>query len=329
LSNDFLAKAESEETAGPPTGETMPLHPDIAALLAEADALGLPPLEQLTIAGARQFDAEDTPAAGVPLEAVVDLSDGPVPLRLYRPFGTTTPAPAIVFFHGGGFALCTLASYDGLCSRLAAGSGAIVLSVDYRLAPEHPFPAGPDDCRQALCWIADHASQLGCDPARLMVAGDSAGGNLAAVAALEARDDNGPALVGQVLIYPVTAHYSADLASYRDCATGYGLTAAGMKWMWDHYVSDAALHRHPRLSPLFAPRLDGLPPSFVAAAEYDVLRDDAVSYAERLEAEGNALHYRLYPGVHHGCLSLLGQSDAADPLWGDMIAWIRAQFGLS
>ncbi|WP_237154387.1 alpha/beta hydrolase [Oryzibacter oryziterrae] len=304
----------------------MPLHPDIATLLAEADAPGLTPLEQMTIAEARRLDAEDPPAPGVPLDAVVDLGNGPVPLRLYRPFGAPTPAPAIVFIHGGGFALCTLSSYDGLCSRLAADSGAVVVSVDYRLAPEHPFPAAPDDCRQALRWIAAQASALGCDPARLMVAGDSAGGNLAAVAALDARDGGGPDLLGQVLVYPVTAHYSAGLASYGECATGYGLTAAGMKWMWDHYVSDPALHRHPRLSPLFAPELAGLPPTFLAAVEYDILRDEAVAYAERLKAAGNAVWHRLYPGVHHGCLSLLGQSDAADPLWRDMIAWIRARF---
>ncbi len=303
----------------------MPLHPDIARLLADAGTPG--PLESLTIHEARRMDAEDVPAPGKPVESITDILSGPVPIRLYRPFGADKPAPAVVFFHGGGFALCTLSSYDGLCSHLAADSGAVVLSVDYRLAPEHPFPAAPDDGHRALEWIAHHAGELGCDPSRLLVAGDSAGGNLAAVAALDARDANGPPLIGQVLLYPATAHYSTGFASYDAYGDGYGLTAAGMRWMWDHYVRDPALFRHPRLSPLFAPRLDGLGPSLVVCAEYDVLHDEGVAYAARLEAEGNAVSLKICPGVHHGCLGLLGQSDAVAPMWDHIVTWIRQQTG--
>lgn len=175
---------------------------------------------------------------------------------------------------------------------------------DYRLAPEHPFPAAADDSLAVLRFLADHADALGIDPARIVVAGDSAGGNLAAVTALRVRDEGGPAIEGQILAYPVMAPPEADFESYRTFAEGFGLTASDMAWFWDHYA-DARARRHPHAAPLYAEDLAGLPPAFVFTAAYDVLRDEGEAYARRLLEAGVLTRFERVPALHHGFLHLV------------------------
>ena len=160
----------------------------------------------------------------------------------------------LVFYHGSGFVLCSLDTHDGICRNLCAGAGCVVASVDYRLAPEHPFPAAPEDCLAATRWCAEHAAELGADPARLVVGGDSAGGNLAAVTALRLRDEGGPRPVGQLLLYPVTDWHTPGWPSYAENAEGYGLTRATMEWFWGHYLTDPARNRSTRMPRRSVPR---------------------------------------------------------------------------
>ncbi|MWK37536.1 alpha/beta hydrolase fold domain-containing protein [Actinomadura sp. J1-007] len=211
--------------------------------------------------------------------------------------------PVVVFFHGGGFVLCGLDSHDRLCRALTAGSGAIVMAVDYRLAPEHPFPAAVEDARAAVAWASRNAAALGGDPARLAVAGDSAGGALAASACLHARDRGGPHVAFQLLIYPVT-DAAQDTASYRDHAEGGFLTAAHMRWFWEQYLSDPAQAADPDASPLRADDLSGLPPACVLTAECDPLRDEGEAYAARLAEAGVPVQSRRFEGAFHGFASL-------------------------
>ena len=233
----------------------MALHPTIRARLDRAAAL--PPLHSLTVAEARmRLEAmvqELAPPAevGTVREREIAGPGGALKLRIYTP---ATPGPwgMLVFFHGGGFVLCSLDTHDGMCRNLCAGAGCAVVSVDYRLAPEHRFPAATEDCLVATKWAAAHAAELGCSAGRMAVGGDSAGGNLAAVTALRLRDEGGPALHGQLLIYPVTADMASGMPSYVENAEGFGLTTAGMAWFWEHYLGEAGTTRHPHAAPLNA-----------------------------------------------------------------------------
>lgn len=211
----------------------MPVDPQIQALLDRGT--GVPATQTLPVAEARrQYEARialmapPAPVATV-AERSIDGPGGPLRIRIYTPFGRG-PFPLMMFFHGSGFVLCSLDTHDGLCRNLAAGIGCVVVSVDYRLAPEHKFPAGPDDCLAATRWAAAHAAELGTDPARIMLAGDSAGGTMAAVTALRVRDEGGPELCGQMLLYPVTDYHTPGTPSYAENADGYGLTRDTMKW---------------------------------------------------------------------------------------------------
>ncbi len=188
--------------------------------------------------------------------------------------------PVVVFFHGGGFVVCTLETHDPYCRALATEARAVVVSVDYRLAPEHKFPAGVEDALAATEWVLEHVGELGGDCSRVFVGGDSAGGTLAAVVALLLRDKGVAGLAGQILIYPVTAHYDPPTASYLEMAEGYGLTRKGMIWFWDHYLNDKSEAKDFRAAPLMAASLAGLPRAFVVTAEYDVLRDEGQAYAK-------------------------------------------------
>ncbi len=236
---------------------------------------------------------------------VVPTPDGDVVVRSYRPVGDGTP-PVCVFFHGGGWVIGNIASHDALCTALAARSGVVVVSVEYRLAPEASFPAPLDDCLAATRWVVDHADELGVDASRLAVAGDSAGGNLAAAVALRARDEGGPAIAFQLLLYPVVDHsFSQD--SYDENATGYFLTADAMRWFSAHYLGGEAPD-HPLAAPLHAD-LHGLPPALVLTAEYDPLRDEGEAYAARLiDAGGDARAHR-YDGMVHGFVSMFSLLD--------------------
>ena len=228
----------------------------------------------------------------------------------------------LVYFHGGGWVLGDLESHDRVCRALANGAGCVVVSVDYRLAPEHVFPAGAEDCYAATKWVAENAASLGADPARLAVGGDSAGGNLAAVVAMMARDRGGPAINFQLLLYPVT-DCALDTPSQKEfAADGYVLSRADMEWFWKNYVDTSAEKHNPYACPLRAKNLKGLPPALVLTASHDPLRDEGERFAERLIAAGVAVTCTRYEGVTHGFVSFAdaldkgkeGQRQAADAL---------------
>ncbi len=227
---------------------------------------------------------------------------GPVRVRLTTPESCGgSVCPGLVYFHGGGWVAGSIATHDHLCRAIANEAGVAVVSVDYRLAPEFPFPAAVEDADAATIWVSENAEELGIDPTRLAVGGDSAGGNLAAVVARRARDRGGPPLAFQVLLYPAT---DADLntQSYLENADGYFLTRAAMSWYWDHYLPDRARRLDPDASPLRAEDLTGLPPALVLTAEYDPLRDEGEAYARRLAEAGVKVTTAAYPGMIHGFL---------------------------
>ena len=251
---------------------------------------------------------EPEPVARV-LDRSIPGADGDVPVRIYTPSGDG-PFPVLVYFHGGGFVLCDLDTHDGTCRSLANGAGAVVVSVDYRLAPEHAWPAAPEDCYAATRWVAENAEGIGADSTRIAVGGDSAGGNLAAVVALMARDRGGPSLRFQLLIYPVT-DCDFETASYRDNATGYFLTTDMMKWFWRQYLAQDADAKQPYASPLRAQDLANLAPALVITAGYDPLRDEGEAYAQRLREAGCDATLSQYPGMFHGFFAMGALLDEA------------------
>ena len=286
----------------------MPLHPQSAALLEALAQLGAPALEtQDPVTARRGFDAMIAPSE-YPIHHTRDLDADGVPVRLYRP-NDRTDLGLLVYFHGGGWVLGGLDSHDDVCRRLAHALGHAVLSVDYRLAPEHPFPAPVTDSLNALRWAHTNADELGIDPTRIAVGGDSAGGNLAAVVA----QLQPVALRYQMLIYPVTDARRGS-QSYVDNADGYRLTAASMKWFCDHYLSgEHGSEDDPRVSPLCAPdsALASSPPALVITAEYDPLRDEGEEYARRLIAAGVPCTLTRYHGQIHGFFSMSAFVDDA------------------
>jgi acetyl esterase len=279
----------------------MPLHPQAVTLLELIASYGDPPLVESTPEQARAVRAARQRPSTEAIHECRDLDAGGVPARLYRP-DDRPGLGLVVFFHGGGWVLGSLDSHDAVCRALANGSGHAVLSVDYRLAPEHPFPAGLDDAVAATRWAHAHATELGCDPARLAVGGDSAGANLAAVVAQLAPVP----LVHQLLVYPVTDCTRAH-PSYLQNADGPFLTRDGMGWFIDHYLSggDGTID-DPLVSPLFAPdhMLAATPPAFVLTAEHDPLRDEGDAYAARLAAAGVPTSHLRVSGMFHGFFSL-------------------------
>jgi acetyl esterase len=305
----------------------MPLDPGLKLVLDQLAANPGPQLHELPVAQARAFfDQMQLPRPEVKVAEVMDRRipgpAGELPVRIYRPEGEA-PFPALVYFHGGGWVIGSLETHDGSCRELANRIGCVVVSVDYRLAPEARFPAAAEDCFAATQWVAEHARELRIDAGRIGVGGDSAGGNLAAVVALMARDRRGPALRHQLLIYPVTdADFSR--ASYRENAEGYLLTTKAMEWFWSHYVPDATKRVEPYAAPLRATELAGLPPAFVLTAEYDPLRDEGEAYARRLEQAGVPTRLERYDGAIHGffAMGLLAQvgRDAVD----DAVEAVRA-----
>jgi len=310
----------------------MPVDPQIQALLDRRT--GVPATHTLPVDEARrQYEARialmapPAPVATVG-ERSIDGPGGPLKLRVYTPVGRG-PFPLLMFFHGSGFVLCSLDTHDGLCRNLAAGIGCVVVSVDYRLAPEHRFPAGPDDCLAATRWAAAHAAELGIDPARILLAGDSAGGTMAAVTALRVRDEGGPELCGQMLLYPVTDYHTPGTPSYAENADGYGLTRDTMKWFWGHYLNDPAEAENPHACPLRARDFSGLPPAFVMSAEYDPLRDEAELYGQPLRAAGVPTEITRRAGMNHGFLFCVGLVSGADAALAAACAWARRKVGVA
>jgi acetyl esterase len=300
----------------PGSGSGVALLPEIRALLDQMAARGRPPLHRQAVAQARVFYVEDSPALIGPAAAVASVAGrvvpgpaGDLPVRVYTPEGEP-PFPIVVWFHGGGWVVGTLDTYDPLCRALAAAVPAVVVSVDYRLAPEHPYPAAVEDAYAATAWASRNAAALGGAQHRLAVAGDSAGGNLAAVVALGARDRGGPAIAFQLLVYPVL-DAAGDTGSWAEFAEGHYLTAAGMRWYWDHYLAGAD-GGAPDASPLRAASVGGLPPALVIGADHDILRDEGEAYAARLRDAGIDATATRYPGVVHGFFRWRAVTAAAD-----------------
>jgi acetyl esterase len=285
----------------------MPLDPGLKIVLDQLAANPGPQLHELPVDQARVFfDSMQLPRPDV---AVAHIEDrrvpgpaGEIPLRVYRPESGAT-LPALVYFHGGGWVIGSVETHDGSCRDLANRIGCVVVSVGYRLAPEHPYPAATEDCYAATKWVSENAAELGVDPGRIGIGGDSAGGNLTAAVALMARDRGGPALRHQLLVYPVT---DADFnrASYRENAEGYLLTTKAMEWFWGHYVPDPAQRQDAYAAPLRAADLSGLPPAFVLTAEYDPLRDEGEALARRLEQAGVKTRLTRYDGAIHGFFAM-------------------------
>jgi len=302
-------------------GSTMQLDADAAAVLDLIRQSGRPPYETMSVAQAREaYDAGRAATQGPPQEVAavetlqVPGSEGaPIALRLYRPLRpSASPTPVVVYLHGGGWVLGSLESHDGLCRRLANASGCAVASVDYRLAPEHPFPAAGEDALAATRWVAAEATGLGLDRGRIAIGGDSAGANLALITALAARDGDGPALGYQLLLYPVT-DLAMDTPSHRLFAEGHLLTSGAMHWFADHYLAGRAKPDDWRVSPLKAPSLSGLPPTYLMSASHDPLRDEGEALALRLVEEGVETTLFRAPGQIHGFLPMDRLIAAATP----------------
>ena len=282
----------------------MALDPQCRAVIDLVIKSGRPAYNTLSPKEARQLFRETRPASTPQPPAigtVRDLSADGVPVRVYRPAGVpdATRLPALVFFHGGGWVIGDLETHDVLCRQITAASGVSVIAVDYRLAPEHKFPAAVDDAWAATRWVAAHGAELGVDGRKLVVGGDSAGGNLAAVVALLARDAGGPPIAGQVLIYPVT-DLGAEAQSYTDFADGYSLTRESMRWFRAHYLAGPRDGDDWRASPLRARSLSGLPPALIVTAGFDPLRDEGAAYAMRLRDADVMVDYVCFGGMVHG-----------------------------
>ncbi len=308
----------------------MPIDPDVAAIVQEVtggvdldfSAISL----DIVRDGFRGLSAqvEKSPVHRVEDRALPGPA-GDVPVRIYSP-GEGGGRPALLFFHGGGFVTGDIESHDPLCREIANRADCVVVSVDYRLAPEHRFPAAPEDCYAALRWVAEHGAEIGVDTTRLAIAGDSAGGNMAAVVALLCLERGGPALRHQVLIYPVIDP-SCDSASQHENGSGYMLTQTTMRWFWAQYLNDESEASLPTVCPMRAERVDGLPPTTVLTAEFDPLRDEGETYAAKLTEAGIPTELTRYEGQVHGFLSFAHRMERAEAAIAQVAEVLRKAFG--
>lgn len=309
----------------------MGLDPAAVGLLQELEEAGGPALNELTPVESREAAGAFAELGG-PGDDIGDQSDrtipgphGDIPVRVYTPEGDG-PFPCLVYFHGGGWVIGDLEMTNAICRTLAARSKSVVVSVHYRLAPEHKYPVPLDDCYAATTWVAENGAEIGVDSGRIAVGGDSAGGNLAAAVCLRARDEAGPALAMQLLVYPVTNH-DFTTGSYGSNGENYLLTKDMMQWFWDHYLAEESDGKNPYASPLLAEDLSGLPPATVFTAEFDPLRDEGEAYADRLTEAGVAVTRKRFDGQIHAFFTMLlvfeQASTAADLAATDL----RSAFG--
>lgn len=309
----------------------MPLDPQAQAMRARKAEAGGPPLYAMTVEQARAADLESIRAGGGAPEPVASVVDdhipgpgGDLPIRVYRP-DDASGLPVLAYFFGGGWTLGTIDTSDGVCRALTNAAGCVTVSVGYRLAPEHKFPAAIHDCYALTTWLAANASALGVDADRIAVGGDSAGGNLAAGVTLLARDNGGPRVAHQLLVYPNT-DYRSDTPSLRENTDEFLFNTTSVDWYWRHYLNTPSDGDDPLASPLRAADLTGLPPATMITAEYDPLRDQAEQYADRLRAEGVPVRLRRYPGMVHGFFTMSGVLDAARDAIAYAAAGLREAF---
>lgn len=309
----------------------MPFDPQFQALYDQRAAQGVRPLYTMTLDEARAADLASIQAdAGTPepVREVIDESipgpAGPLPVRIYRP-AAEGPLPILVYFFGGGWTLGSIETSDAICRSLANAAGCLTIAVGYRLAPEHTFPAAPDDCFAGLRWAVEHGGRFGGDTTRVAVGGDSAGGNLAAAVTLMAKDAQGPELLAQLLVYPNTDHL-ADTPSRRENTDPLLFNDKSVQWYWDNYLASPEDGGHPLVSPLRAQDHSGLPPALVITAEYDPLRDEGEQYAGRLRDSGVLVESTRYPGVAHGFFAMAGSLDAGRRAVGQAAAYLRRTF---
>ncbi len=307
----------------------MSLDPGVKALLDQLAANPAPKLWELPPADGRALYmamAQMLEPQGIPIGKVDNMKAagpaGEIPVRVYTPMGGGTMLPALVYYHGGGFVIGNLDTHDALCRQLANEAGCRVIAVDYRLAPEHKFPAAADDAFAALQWVEANAAELGVDANRLAVAGDSAGGNLAAVVCLMAKQKGAPKVSFQLLIYPTT-QARADTDSIKAFAEGYFLEKKAMDWFYDQYVPAGQDINDPRLSPLAASDLSGLPRAYVVTAGFDPLKDEGKAYADKLNRAGVAAVYVNYDGMVHGFFNMSGVLETARKAIADAAKALR------
>jgi len=303
----------------PDTNTEVTLDPQVTMLLEMQAAAGGPPLESMEPQPLRDVYEElskSTAAPPVDMASVEDKSipgdEADIPVRIYRPHSPADSLlPVLVYYHGGGWVIGNLETHDDVCRSLASEGDCMVVAVDYRLAPEHKYPAPVDDAWAALLWVAENATSIGADNERIAVGGDSAGANLAAVAAYMARNQGGPEITLQLLIYPVTDLTPKNWPSYELFSEGYGiLTSGAMQWFIDHYLPAGQDPADPHISPLFAGDLSGLPRALVITCEADVLRDEGEAYGNALHTAGVHVEMKRYPGQIHGFFSMAGMIDA-------------------
>ncbi|MFV0532652.1 MAG: alpha/beta hydrolase [Cumulibacter sp.] len=305
----------------------MPLNPEVEGWLAAMAEAGAPPTAESPVPLARaateafgEMQGEAEEVANVE-NRTVPGPDGAIPVRIYTPT-TDGPRSAIIYYHGGGWVIGDLETVDKPCRTLANRTGAVVVSVDYRLAPEHAAPAAFDDCYAATAWVADNAADLGIDPAKIVVSGDSAGGNLAAAVSLAARDRKGPQIAGQALIYPVT-NYDWSSPSLEENGDGYLLTRSSMQWFWAHYLGAADPTNNPYVVPARAESFADLPPAYVGTCEFDPLRDEGEAYAGALRDAGVEVTAKRYDGMIHGVFWLQGAVPSAKVLMDDVVDFVH------
>jgi len=303
------------------------LDPDSARFLAKLKAAGLPPIDKIPLLQARAGAASTVVTAdpvGHVEDQTIESSGQPLKLRIYRPESASGPLPVIVFFHGGGWVFGSLDSHDGLCRRLCRLTGCGVISVDYRLAPENPFPAAVDDAEAVVRWAAANAASLGFDAARMAVCGDSAGANLATVAARRLR--GAVPIAVQILWYPVTSFFM-ETPSYLENSEGYFLTRNEMEWFTAQYLRTREDGRNPDAAPLFADHLTEMPPTYLMTAGYDPLRDDGRAYAKRLIDAGVRVHFVERGGLIHGFMRRLDDFRAATDVLREVAHFLRGTWG--
>ena len=308
------------------------LNPQIIELLAELQQREIPPIQNLTPTEAREirnpiladFGGPKAEVAGVE-NRTIPGPDGPVPVRIYSPKGNG-PFPILLFFHGGGWVVGSLDTHDCACRLLSTGAHCLLVAVDYPLAPENKFPAAIEDAYAALEWVSENGGTLNGDPRNIAVAGDSAGGNIATILCQMSRDRQGPEIKYQILIYPVTDLSSTHTESYDKHGEGYMLTKEGMIYFINHYLDREENKNHPYASPLLAENLSNLPPALIIVAEFDVLRDEGLAYADRLKKAGISVTCLLYDDMIHAFLNLSGVLDRTREAIEDMCGKLQKVF---